>query len=95
MAAVRFLAVIAYDVSDDRDRARLARLLEAVMARVQDSVFEGWMTATAARGLLDKAARLAGPEGSVRLYLLPRSAVSQCRAHGFPPPPEAGDFVLV
>lgn len=95
MAAARHLAVIAYDVPDDRDRARLARLLETQLARVQHSVFEGWMAPRTARALFEKAARLGGPEGSVRLYLLPRATVLHCRAHGFPPAPEADDFVLV
>lgn len=95
MSAARHLAVITYDVSDDRDRARLAHLLERSLTRVQDSVFEGWLTRTRARTLFERAARVGGPDGSVRLYLMPRSAVILCRAHGFPPAPEADDFLLV
>lgn len=95
MATARHLTVIVYDVPDDRDRARLAKLLERKLARVQDSVFEGWMTPTRARALFDQAARVGGPDGSVRLYLMPRAAVFHCRASGFPPAPEADDFLLV
>ena len=95
MAAAPHLVVIAYDIPNDRDRARLAKLLEAHLARVQDSVFEGWMRPPAARALFQRAARLGGLDGSVRLYLLPKGAVPRCLAHGFPPAPEAEDFLLV
>ena len=93
--AAPHLVVIAYDVPSDRDRARLARILEAHLARVQESVFEGWMTPTAARALFARASPLGGRDGSVRLYLLPKGAAPRCLAHGFPPAPEAEDFFLV
>jgi len=89
------LAVIVYDISDDRSRARAAMLLERSLARVQESVFEGWMTRKAAEQLAASVGRLAGDDGSVRLYLLPRGAVPGCRAWGFPPAPERDDFLLV
>ena len=89
------LAVIVYDISDDRSRTRAAKLLERSLARVQESVFEGWMTRAAAERLAASVGRLAGDDGSVRLYLLPRASVPKCRAWGFPPAPEQDDFLLV
>lgn len=95
MATTLYLSVITYDISDDRARARVAKLLERSLARVQDSVFEGWLSRAAAERLAETAGRVAGPSDSVRLYLLPREATSRCRAYGFPPAPEADDFLLV
>lgn len=36
--------VCAYDVADDKRRRRLVRVLEAWGERVQESVFEAWLT---------------------------------------------------
>jgi len=85
--ATLHLALIAYDVTHDRDRARLADWLEARMTRVQDSLFEGWMTRSEAEATALRAAALVEPDDSVRLYLVPRGAVADCRAWGFPPAP--------
>lgn len=93
--AAHCLAVIAYDIPDDRSRARAAALLERSLARVQDSVFEGWLARARAEALAEQVGRLAGDDGSVRLYLLPRNAVALCRAWGLPPAPECDDFILV
>ncbi len=81
------LAIIAYDVADDRDRARLSAFLEERMTRVQESLFEGWMTAARARQLARRAAALVADHDSVRLYVVPRGAIAACAAWGFPPAP--------
>ena len=93
--AAQYLAVIAYDIPEDRSRTRAAKLLEQALSRVQESVFEGWLTRANAERLAEQVGRLAGEDGSVRLYLLPRNAVPRCRAWGFPPAPETEDFLLV
>lgn len=38
------LVVLAYDIADDTRRRRAARLCEQRMLRVQESVFEAWLT---------------------------------------------------
>ena len=38
------LTVVAYDMSDDKRRRRLVRVLESWGYRVQESVFEAWTT---------------------------------------------------
>lgn len=65
MARPDHLFVICYDVSRDRDRIRLAALLERHGDRVQGSVFEGFMTRAAAEKLGQAAARFLGPDDSV------------------------------
>ena len=87
MAASRHLALIAYDVPDERDRRKLATFLEERMTRVQDSLFEGWTTRREAAHIARLAAALVGEDASVRLYLVPRGAIEACEAWGFPPAP--------
>lgn len=90
----RHLVLIAYDVSDQRDRRRLAEFLEARMTRVQESLFEGWMIRREAERTGREAAALIDTADSLRLYILPRGAVDTCRAWGFPPAP-CGDGALI
>ena len=87
MAARAHLVIIAYDVPEERERRDVAGFLEGHMTRVQGSVFEGWMTRVEATKLASKAAALAGPTASMRMYLVPRAGVHACAAWGFPPAP--------
>lgn len=56
------LYVIAYDVSDDRRRRRLAGVLEGFGERVQESVFECWLDGARLRRLLERLESLIDPE---------------------------------
>lgn len=87
MGTQRHLALLSYDVSDNRARVRIAHFLEEHMTRVQDSLFEGWMTRAEARRIAQLASALVGEAESVRLYLIPRGGVAACEAWGFPPAP--------
>jgi CRISPR-associated endonuclease Cas2 len=87
MAAREHLIILAYDVPEARERRLLADFLETRMTRVQGSVFEGWMTRVEANKVAHKAATLAGPTASLRMYVVPRAGVSACQAWGFPPAP--------
>ncbi len=49
------LHVLAFDLSSDRRRYRLTRLLEGYGLRVQESVFEAWLTDAQHAALLRKA----------------------------------------
>jgi len=91
----RVLAVFCYDVSGDRARARIAALLEEDAARVQESVFEGWMSRGRAEKLCARAARLLGPHDLLRLYCLGAEAAVKTRVFGPAPPVEAHDFHLL
>ncbi len=66
-----FYAAVAYDIPDDRRRARVARLLEGYLFRVQRSVFEGHLTARQMGGLQRRLERVLEPgEDAVRIYRL-------------------------
>lgn len=94
MPATRHLIILSYDVTDDRDRQKLAAFLEERMTRVQQSLFEGWMTRRQAAILAKRAAALVDEGDSVRLYIVPRGGVKACMAWGFPPAPN-GDGALI
>jgi CRISPR-associated protein Cas2 len=95
MADARVFAVFCYDIARDTSRARVAALLEADAVRVQESVFEGWMSDRRAQQLARKAWRLAGPDDRIRLYMLsPRQAL-RTKSYGAAPPVEADDFHLL
>lgn len=91
----RVLAVFAYDISNDRDRARLARRLEQEAVRVQDSVFEAVISPTLARTITRRAEALLGPGDSLRVYLLPLGAQDRVMVAGDGAPPPVGDYHLL
>jgi CRISPR-associated endonuclease Cas2 len=95
MAAGRHLVLIVYDISDARVRARVADALERRMTRVQESVFEGWMTDRQGRALAESAASMIQIDDSLRLYVLPRGGVNRCQAWGFPPAPMADGLLII
>lgn len=69
--------VLAYDISDDRRRAKIARLMESMGARVQGSVFEAYLKANELEDLLRRAKKVMKPqEDGLRVYPLCRA----CRA---------------
>lgn len=78
------LYVIAYDISDNKRRRRVATLLEARAARVQDSVFEERMTSRTAYALFAQLKALCTPDDCVRLYPVPDAALPHAFALGGP-----------
>lgn len=95
MARPEHLFVFAYDIELDRVRRRVAEQLETWMTRVQKSVFEGRMTAEAARRLARDIAVSIGPDDSLRVYCLTEVGRRASFVHGATPLAEAGDFWLL
>lgn len=87
--------VIAYDVGDNRRRARLAARLEKTGVRVQGSVFEARLTPAQAKLLFERLAPLVERGDSLRLYALPRNAVAKSMTLGGLPLPEDGPYWLL
>lgn len=65
--------VVAYDIEDDRRRARLARTLEGYGERVQYSVFECDLEERHLVRLIRTLQRLIHPGDAVRIYRMPAS----------------------
>ena len=93
-SARRLFVAVAYDVADDRRRAKVARILGDFGTRVQRSVFECHLSAAEARTLEARLRRAIRPtRDSVRVYRLCRAC--QDRVGGVPNPvaPPSVEFV--
>ncbi len=90
------LCVIAYDIASDRRRYRLSRLLEGHGYRIQESVFEAWLSPDAQQQLLDKAAALIDPTlDRVVLYRMSKDDVERNKSLGCAQSTRNPDFHLV
>jgi CRISPR-associated protein Cas2 len=94
---VAMLYVISYDISVDRRRARVAKLLEGFGQRVQYSVFECDLTESQYAALKRKLQRvLKSDEGdSLRTYRLCATCVKTVVVEGNGPPVERSVDVYI
>jgi CRISPR-associated protein Cas2 len=83
--------VLAYDIADDKRRARIAKEMEAVGERVQGSVFEAWLSDGELEKLLKRVKKvLRQEEDSLRIYQLCEACRGKARTEGqstLTPPP--------
>ena len=71
---VRTFYLLTYDMTDNKRRLKLAKLLESVGLRVQGSVFEGWLTDSEIKQIREKCRSLLHTENdSLRIYPICRS----------------------
>jgi len=91
MSKERVFYVLAYDMTDDRRRAKIARLMESLGLRVQGSVFEAYLTKSELEKLLKRAVKLMkAEEDSLRIYMLCAACREKVRTEGrgqVTPPP--------
>ena len=81
------LVVVVYDVPDDKRRLKLSNFLEGQGRRVQESVFECFLSLDEMRRLHQKVKRLVKEsEDNVRFYWLSQEAVSRVLTIGSSPP---------
>lgn len=95
MARPRHLYVFCYDIEKNADRARVANMLDNQLVRVQQSVFEGWLTREAAQTLARQSKIAMGPDDSLRVYCLTENGRKLSMAFGGAPIPEAHEFWIV
>jgi len=95
MARPQHIFVFAYDIVRDRLRTKVADLLEQRLVRVQDSVFEGRMTAQEAKRLGETLAGMIEPDDSLRIYCITEAGRDASLAFGPTPLPEAAPYYLV
>jgi len=96
MADERAFYVLAYDLSDDRRRAKIARLMESLGERVQGSVFEAWLTPGELNRLVAKAKKVMNErEDSLRIYPLCAACRPKIRVEGEGKPLLPPDVVIV
>lgn len=84
--------LLAYDIADDRRRAKIARQLEAVADRVQHSVFEAYLTPADLEKLIKRTLKhLKKEEDSLRVYWLCQNCQPKIKTWGqgrVTPPPD-------
>ncbi|MEW6559353.1 MAG: CRISPR-associated endonuclease Cas2 [Pseudomonadota bacterium] len=77
------LVVLAYDITDDARRRRAARLCEQRMLRVQESVFEAWLTPAEHHRILHSLQHEIDPQADqIRTYTLALRDFSRRRVLG-------------
>jgi CRISPR-associated protein Cas2 len=91
MSGERSFYLLAYDITSDKRRAKIARLMESLGERVQGSVFEAYLTPAELDKLVRKAKRVLNEdEDSLRVYFLCSACRQKITAHGagrVTPPP--------
>ncbi len=91
------LVVLAYDIADDKRRRHAARLCEQRMLRIQESVFEAWLTPAEHRRILASLQALIDPKADqIRTYALALRDLSRRRVLGQMPQaaPEPDYYLL-
>jgi CRISPR-associated protein Cas2 len=84
------LLLVVYDVADSKRRTRLANLLEGYGRRVQESVFECFLSLSEVKKLFEQVKRrVNASEDNVRFYWIPSDALPKALTIGscLPSPP--------
>ncbi len=76
------LTVFSYDVSKDKNRRKVARLLEDVATRVQYSVFETRLTRQKAEAVAQRVASHLGDGDSLRVYVIGHDGEARSCVYG-------------
>jgi CRISPR-associated protein Cas2 len=79
---VAMFVLVSYDIADDRQRNKVATLLEARGTRVQYSVFECNLTEVQLVGLKKKLAKFVKEDDSIRFYRLCKECVERVEIIG-------------
>jgi CRISPR-associated protein Cas2 len=83
MSGERSFYILAYDITSDKRRAKIARLMESLGERVQGSVFEAYLTQTELDKLVRKVKRVLNEEeDSLRVYFLCSACREKIATHG-------------
>jgi CRISPR-associated protein Cas2 len=82
MARGEMLTVFTYDVSENKRRRKVARILEDAATRVQYSVFEASMSKAHADSLGQRIASLLGDGDSLRVYVVGADGRTRSRVYG-------------
>lgn len=86
--AERSLVVVAYDISDDKRRARAAQILLSYGARVEASVYELWLTSRDMEKMWHALLRATKQGDLVRCYSLCAGCTKRIRSYGLDAPEE-------
>lgn len=89
--AERGFYVLVYDISADKRRAKIARLMESFGGRVQGSVFEAWLTQAELEEILKRSKKVMNQEeDGLRIYFICQACQAKAKMVGpgsVTPPP--------
>ena len=88
------LYVVAYDISDDKRRTRVHKLLCGYGDWTQYSLFECWLTKQHLIELRAKLRKVLGAGDSLRFYPLCKSCVARVETEGSPRPAEPMAMII-
>ena len=66
----KYLILIIYDISDNKHRLEISKLLEGYGTRIQKSAFEAWLTKKHFEKLLSKLKEMTRATDNIRIYKL-------------------------
>jgi CRISPR-associated protein Cas2 len=95
MARPTFLYVFAYDIEKNSARRAVSDLLGEHLRRVQQSVFEGYLSEPAAQRLARRASERLGQTDSLRVYSISADGIDRSMAFGALPMAEKHDFLIL
>jgi CRISPR-associated protein Cas2 len=89
------LVVVVYDIADDKRRLRLSNFLEGYGRRVQESVFECFVSLSEMKTLHQKVLKKVKPaEDNVRFYWIPVDALPRTLIIGSSSPTPPPDYYV-
>ena len=91
MTRGEMLTVFSYDVSENKRRRKVAKILEGSATRVQYSVFETRMTKQQAEAVAQRAASHLGDGDSLRVYVVGQNGERRSRVYGDGPAFESAE----
>lgn len=92
----RAFYLAAYDIRDDKRRAKIAKIMESMGARVQGSVFEIWLDEPELELLQKRCIQVMKVEtDSLRIYYLCQSCYQKVKIIGQGKQTEAPGLVIV
>jgi CRISPR-associated protein Cas2 len=90
------LVLVVYDIADDKRRLKLSNFLEGYGRRVQESVFECFMTLDEMRKLHNRVTKKVEPSlDNVRFYWISPEAVGRVMTIGSALPVEPPGFYIL
>ena len=90
----RTLTVVAYDITEDRRRSRVANCLLSYGGRVEASVYELWLTTRQLERMWEEVLKLIDKTDLVRCYTLCGSCKPKIRSHAIVAPAEPVVFIV-
>jgi CRISPR-associated protein Cas2 len=93
---MRSFYLLAYDIADNKRRAKIAKLMESMGERVQGSVFEAYLDSAELQKVVKKSEKVMEmAEDSLRVYFLCESCRPKLQTLGQGKPTPPPDTLIV